>query len=882
MSERINNQLNELVLSPGEYAYTQDLTSGVLKIHTGPNVVNVTNQEYPVSFDSKTGRFKRVALPEASQQFVIAQQGQYIVLNNPAQDGKQPAQRDKKPAAELATGQRVIIQGPMTFALWPGQSAEVIEGHILRSNQYLQIRVRDEAMAKENWTKSVIKAAATGDDSKAAPDKDVDRAKTKRTTLFDSVPDDLTVGKHYIVRGDEFSFYIPPTGVEVLKDSEGRYVRDAVTLERLEYCILIDENGTKRYERGPQVVFPLPSERFHEELDSKGDRHVVFQPIELNEIQGIHVKVISDYTDENNEKHKAGDELFIRGDVSPIYFPRSEHSLVTYDRKHKTFATAVPAGEGRYVLERKTGIIETAKGPMMLLPDPRSQVIVRRVLTDKQCKLWYPGNLEAEKYNAALRDLARGTSSTRGAISEGEVTRSKKLRGSAASTAALGFADRSTTHSDTFLGGVDELERGATYQEPRTLTFETRYSGVPTIDLWTGYAVMVVSSDPNAKVKRRVEIGPKRLLLEYDEVLEVLSMSTGKPKNTDNLIQSVYLRVKNNQISDIVSAETKDHVNVTFKISLRGDFTGEPSRWFDAENYVKLVCDHVRSVVKAAVRTRSIEELYADPTGIMRDVILGTKDKEKRPGMLFEENGFHVLDVDVLGFTVGDDRISRVLDTTQHQVVESNIELALAEQKLGIEKRKEELSRELTSAKAETQQIQATIQAEMEKFNASLAADRVKRNLELKVQELESKLSELKKKEEIQAEEQRLVNDLAQHEADRMKLKAATDHDVQKALQDLALAKTREETKAAVERFQAAAGPLAEAMVALGNQDVLAKIAEATSLQHYIGGPNLVDALKKVFEGSPLAAVLNTTVAKAATKNGMNQLATAEKNITRS
>jgi hypothetical protein len=41
-------------------------------------------------------------------------------------------------------------------------------------------------------------------------------------------------------------------------------VRDAVTLERLEYCILLDENGNKRFIQGPAVVFPAPTETFVE------------------------------------------------------------------------------------------------------------------------------------------------------------------------------------------------------------------------------------------------------------------------------------------------------------------------------------------------------------------------------------------------------------------------------------------------------------------------------------------------------------------------------------------------------------------------------------------------------------------------------------------
>lgn len=859
MSE--NRAQNELVLSPGEYAYTQDMTSGVMKTYTGPNIMQVGGQESPVLFDQKTGRFKKVALTEVAQQFVMAQQGQYIVLSNPARDTKQPDTKSKSMATELNMGQKVIIQGPITFALWPGQSASVIDGHNLRSNQYLRIRVRDEQAAKENWTKGVIKAATAAETDAESKEKGKGKAaeKVAKKSLFSEVPADLAVGKHYIVRGDEFSFYIPPTGVEVVPDEDGSYVRDAVTLERLEYCILIDENGNKRYERGPAVVFPHPTERFLTETH-KGVEHIVFQPIELNEIQGLHIKVISDY-EENGKKYKEGEELFIRGKEMPIYFPRPEHSMVSYDGKHKHFATAVPAGEARYVLERTSGEIATVNGPAMLLPDPRSEVIVRRVLTEKQCQLWYPGNQEAAKYNSALRSLERGVSSTRGAVSEGEVTRSRKIRSTpVAFNAVAGLGDKSTVHSDTLAIGAEEFERSATYTEPRTLTLDTKFSGVPTIEVWTGYAVLVIDKRGN----RRVEIGPKTVQLGYDETLEVLSMSTGKPKNTDALLQTVYLRVKNNQISDVIAAETRDHVNVSFKVSLRGDFTGEPSKWFEAENYVKLVCDHVRSVAKAQVRKLTIEELYSDPAGLFRNAILGEKaEGGGRKGMLFNEMGFQLNDVEVLGFTVGDDRIAKMLDNTQHQVVESNISLALAEKKLQIEKRTEELNRERAAAKTETERTTAQLVADLEKFNAGLESERTGRKLAIELEKLTALTTELKKKEETLAEEQRILDAKQEAELNRRKAAADLDASIKLALQEIELARTREETKAVIDRFQAASGTFAEALVALNSQETMVKVAEAMGIQNYIGGPNLVEAIRKVFEGTALGGLAQATLTKA-------------------
>jgi major vault protein len=583
----------------------------------------------------------------------------------------------------------------------------------------------------------------------------------------------------------------------------------------------------------------------------------VFQPIELNEIQGIQIKVISDY-EENGKSYREGEELFIRGSEMPIYFPRPEHSMVSYDGKHKHFATAIPAGEARYVLERTTGNVKTVAGPTMLLPDPRTEVIVRRVLTDKQCQLWYPGNLEAQKYNSALRSLERGVSSTRGAVSEGEVTRSRKIRSNPNALQSVGLADKSSVHSDTLAIGAEEFERSASYTEPRTLTLDTKFSGVPAIDIWTGYAVMVVDKKGN----RRVEMGPKTVLLGYDETLEVLSMSTGKPKSTDSLFQTVYLRVKNNQISDIVNAETKDHVNVSFKISLRGDFTGESPKWFDAENYVKLVSDHVRSVAKASIRKLTIEELYANPSGYFRDTVLGEKGPEGRRGMTFAENGFVLNDVEVLEFKVGDAIIAKMLDNTQHQVVESNIGLALAERKLQIDKRQEELVRERVAVKHETERLHSTLNAELEKFNTELAFEKVKRELALSQERKAANLQELEKEKVVQALRDAAMDEKQSAERARLKASADLEHGINAMMQQLALAKTEAETKAVVDRFQAAAGTFAESLIALGSQETMVKVANAMSIQTHIGGPNLVSALQSIFDGTPMQSMVSEILKK--------------------
>ena len=146
-----------------------------------------------------------------------------------------------------------------TFALFPGQVAEVLDGHQLKSNEYLIIRVYNEVAAKENLKQTIAKAT--------------DEAASKKTGIKES---DISIGKLFVIKGTDFSFYIPPTGIEVLKNEEGKFVQDAVTLERLEYCILLDQNGGKRYVQGPSVVFPAPTEKF---VNRKGNK--IFKAIEL-------------------------------------------------------------------------------------------------------------------------------------------------------------------------------------------------------------------------------------------------------------------------------------------------------------------------------------------------------------------------------------------------------------------------------------------------------------------------------------------------------------------------------------------------------------------------------------------------------------------------
>lgn len=374
-------QESNVVLSPNEFVFVQDSTKGEIKSLVGPYKTGLTGEDFPVIFNEVSKKFEKAELYKATQLFAIAPEGWYIILKNPAEQYPDPGKANIP--IKLNMGRKVNTPGPVSFALWPGQMKKVVQGHHLRSNQYLLVRVYDEDEAKKNLDKAIIKRVESEPVESKLPEKEeVKEGEVKKSEF---AAKDLTMGKLLIIKGTDVAFYIPPTGIEVVATEDLEYVREAVTLETLEYCILLSENGNKRYIKGPAVVFPEPTETF---IQSNGKK--VFKAYELNEISGLYLKVISEY-EEGDKQFKVGDELFITGKEQAIYYPRPEHAIIKYGDQEIHHGIAIPAGEGRYVLDRLSGVISLKKGPCVFLPDPRKEVIVRRILDLSTVELWYPG-----------------------------------------------------------------------------------------------------------------------------------------------------------------------------------------------------------------------------------------------------------------------------------------------------------------------------------------------------------------------------------------------------------------------------------------------------------------------------------------------------------
>lgn len=815
----------DLVLSINEYAYVLDRTKGNVLCHVGPTKTSLSQSDELVRFEPKSKKFRPCGYNEAISLFASAPENWYLVLKNPTKSGRRPtAGTSNNLPEDIEIGRKINIPGPVSFALYPGQMAKVVKGHALRTNQYLLARVYDAARASVEGGQ-VIDA----DGNVVVPEKK-----------------DYVNGQILVIKGTDISFYIPPTGIEVIplqnNDALG-YIRDAVTLERLEYCILKDEDGNKRYVHGPEVVFPEPTESFV--TSPKGG--FIFRAIELSKISGIYVKVIAEYADDDGTVHPVGEELFITGDNQMIYYPRPEHAIINYDEKILHHAIAIPDGEGIYVMNRMNGEIKTVRGPAMYLPDPRVEVVVKRKLSQRECNLWYPGNQTALAYNAGLTEK-----SLEKAIAKSVKAATANLDSSTATAYSVTNSVNNINREFQTLAYLESnagISRGTSYTKPRTITLDNKYDGVVSLDVWTGYAVNVVSKNGTRKVVR----GPQTILLDYDQTLEELQLSTGKPKTTDKVEHTVFLRYENNKVSDIISVETKDFVECSVKVSYCVDF--DPAymdSWFSVDNYVKYLCDRIRSLLKREVKKHTIEDFYQNYSDIVRNIAIdysenttSEKASNKHEGRFFRENGMFVKDCEVLSLTV-ESEIAEILESHQRDMVEKSLELSDAEARVKVAEAlfdAEKKENELASTKL------------INRMN--LQGEEARRKLEIQAEV--NRKQEAEKQAAKQAEKDMQVLIDAIHEAEMTRKQKETDANIAKkqALADIEKAKQEAYAKTVADVMKSIQPDLVAAIQAQSDSKVFNSIATGIAPYAIGNGESAAEFVDRLLHGTTLEGIVN-------------------------
>ncbi len=693
----------DILVAANEYAYVQDLTKGDIVLYVGPTKISLSNTERLVEY--REGRFAPVRSDDGGggvSPFVTASSAQYVVLENPLKEAAARPVKGSNSSAELLTGRRVVVPGPATFPLWPGQRAKVLAGHELAEDQYLRIRVYD---------------------------------------LVDG-PEAGPIGTERIVSGHDVSFWIPRTGLEVLPDEKGAFVRNAVTLLEGQYCVLRGPRGRRRFVRGPGVVFPEAWEDF---VTHEGRR--AFAAFPLRRERGLHVRVLRSFEAKAGDqvppgKYEGGQELFLSGHEGYV-FPTEELEVLGE-------VAAIPLADKEAISVRDigTGVISTIAGPTTYLPDPTRVELLSRPVPPEVAALWGLGKVDSKR--------------------------------------------------------------------------------APVITIPPSYAVLVTGTH-----RREVVKGPQVRVLDHDEELEVLTLSTGTPKRDDALLPTCFLLVDGNRVSDQVTVRTSDHVELELELSYRVSFSSHESkpdvRWFNVKNYVALLCDHLGSIVRAAVRACPIELLHRTSTELIRGAILGKKvDAGRREGREFEENGMLVYDVEVLDVRILDEDVQKLLTDAQRTAIASEVTRRKEDLRLVNERAKEEVNRGIAEAQRAT-------------LVATVALEHARRTLVVA-------------KAEATVEAQRVdVVGRAQNEAQALALSSAAQAEAQSRL--AAVERTRLE--ASVEAFQKQMGALAPELIAtlksLGNQHLAAALTENLSPLAILGGGSVADVAERLLARLPVS-----------------------------
>jgi major vault protein len=742
------------------FLWSLNETSGEILMHVGPTEFTPSANDRIVRANGRGG-FEQA--PMEARAFVVARDGEYVVLENPVKDsnhddtaknGSFIAGGNKE--KELVSGTKRIIPGPCSFPLWPGQSAEVRPAHKLGANQYLLVEVVGEVEERAPYYRLVIESAGLssavidqGGEAESLPAAGLDSA---------AAPYALRLGQRIVIQGRHTQLFIPPSGIEIVppveesepkdtsdEDASGSlppelaqecgklvalvregvnakqfstmknelrhrqdlplghraiflaaldhayearanvapkqrvdrgqrsgptdpYARRAVVLGPKEFCILFDADGNPRIVRGPARVFPGP----HDTFLQRGSRRRVYDAFELSEQQALWLRVITPIsrvrlaqhlppgaaTSLDREEYDAGSELIVRGQPS-VFFPFIEAEVVN------------PSTREPHVGNDHDAVIINAIGI-----DQKKGAYVRDLRTGmvKMVRGETSYLIDPRFEEHVQRRMARESWNLWVAHAEPH----KAVKASASDS----------SHPDSFV-------------TPWALSIL-----VPNNE-----ACLVVS-----RHGRRVEIGPKSILLEYEESLLPFRLSRGPSKDGHNTVTTCFLRVQGARVADTFDVESSDFVKLRLKLGFSGRFEGPPEKWFQVDDPVKLLADTVRAKLREAARAHSFARLVREMGKLVRETLFGAEsgDRPGQPVLRFEENGMVVDSCELLKLDIVDPALSQLFTDAQREMVKLQLNDEQATRRLESERHQDVVDAEehaiVRSAvvrKAESQVIDA-------------------------------------------------------------------------------------------------------------------------------------------------------------------------------
>lgn len=363
-------------------------------------------------------------------------------------------------------------------------------------------------------------------------------------------------------------------------------------------------------------------------------------------------------------------------------------------------------------------------------------------------------------------------------------------------------------------------------------------------------AVLVTSKDG-----RRPVVGPKTILLGYEEWLEVMKLSRGRPKDDRTALATCFLRVSGNRISDRITLETSDYVRLIIDVQYGIEFIGEKEeeqiQWFNYKDYIMFFCSSLRSRVRAMARKLSLSDLYPKMADCVRDWVLGEKPESgHRPGRLFEENNMKVTEVDVLMIEIPDDSIADSFINTNREVVLNQLRKTSEEVELEVSKHLDAIAKE----KGELDKSTITRRKELDELRAET-------DQALTLLRMANEREQLDKIEEANdlKNKKALARRKETHELDASITQGTMELELsnREKLNVLELALVTAGAKADVLRLEAVQPDLIKAIEGMGDKQAIAELVKnlpkATGELGLLLGIGGIAGLIKMLDGTPLA-----------------------------
>lgn len=601
---------------------------------------------------------------------------------------------------------------------------------------------------------------------------------------------------------------IPALRQAVEKEArKARLVRDAVVLGEKEYCVIINADGKRQIKVGPARVFPGPYDQFQYE----GSANRVYEAYELLPQRALWVRFIAPMPRTQLSKHLPRNIKLEEDQYEP-----GDELLIT--------------GVNTFFFPFNEIEILSPSNGQPIFGNDHSKVFIEAIGIDQKSGIY-------------CSDLATG-----------EV---KLVRGKCSYL----VDPRKEVHIARRVPPED-WNNWIAFGEKHKMAREP-------INTWWALSIIVPPNTAclatSANSQRVIE-GPCVTLLEYEERLVPLQLSTGVPKNEDNALETCFLRVVGNRVSDAITVETADFVEVRVRVSYGVTFQREKKNlWFGTENYVQVMCEHLRSLVRNVCRGQSLIDLWPKLPALIRDTILGKKDGDNaRPGRSFEEYGFVVTEVEVLSSQIQDENIGDLMRQMQNESValqigdrqanekyesankRSELDVKAHELKLGAEKRNAEFQGLVAQLEQNLRLGTLRRQEELEHEKVTLTA---KRNLDAtKSQNEQDQLSLAATVERLQKETSARV------EANR--LKHLEEIEYQSALSQIEMALTKASADATVAEREAIQAGLVEAMTGLGDKIMLGEAAKNMNLVSLFQGKDVGTILTEILGGTKVTKTL--------------------------